>query len=49
MVLEEVCFYQQAIALPIEAIANFCQRWNITQLALPGSVLRDDFHTDTSL
>ncbi len=29
-------------------IVQFCQRWQITEFALFGSVLRDDFHPDTS-
>jgi uncharacterized protein len=29
--------------IPAEAIAAFAQRWKITELALFGSVLRDDF------
>ena len=35
------------IALPREAIAEFCRRHHIRQLSLFGSVLRDDF-TDKS-
>jgi|MTBAKSStandDraft_1061840.scaffolds.fasta_scaffold02780_15 hypothetical protein len=31
------------ISIPHEQIAAFCQRWNITHLALFGSVLRRDF------
>ena len=31
------------IDVPTEKIANFCRRWQITELALFGSVLRDDF------
>ncbi len=30
-------------------IAEFCQRWNITELALFGSVLREDFHPDSDV
>ncbi|MBW4658479.1 MAG: nucleotidyltransferase family protein [Drouetiella hepatica Uher 2000/2452] len=30
-------------------IAAFCQRWNITELALFGSVLRDDFRPDSDI
>ncbi len=30
-------------------IAEFCQRWNITELALFGSVLREDFHPDSDI
>ncbi len=31
------------IDLPIERIKEFCDRWQITEFALFGSVLRDDF------
>ena len=31
------------IDLPMEKIAAFCQRWQISELALFGSVLRGDF------
>ena len=31
------------IDLPEERIAAFCRRWKIVELALFGSVLRDDF------
>jgi predicted nucleotidyltransferase len=30
-------------------IASFCRRWKISQLALFGSVLRDDFHPDSDV
>jgi uncharacterized protein len=29
-------------------IIQFCQRWHITEFALFGSILRDDFQPDTS-
>ncbi|MGG6270839.1 nucleotidyltransferase family protein [Leptolyngbya sp. AN03gr2] len=29
-------------------IQSFCQRWQITELSLFGSVLREDFHPDRS-
>jgi uncharacterized protein len=32
-----------AIPLPMEALAAFCQRWQIVELAVFGSILRDDF------
>jgi hypothetical protein len=32
-----------AIDLPMDAIKEFCARWKIRELALFGSVLRDDF------
>ncbi|GIK30036.1 MAG: hypothetical protein BroJett007_31740 [Chloroflexota bacterium] len=31
------------IDIPHDAIAIFCEKWGITELALFGSVLRDDF------
>ncbi len=31
------------ITLPKEKLAEFCSRWKITEFALFGSVLRDDF------
>lgn len=31
------------IPIPHEQLAEFCRRWKITELALFGSVLRDDF------
>ena len=31
------------IDVPTKKIADFCRRWQITDLALFGSVLRDDF------
>jgi predicted nucleotidyltransferase len=40
---------QTAIALPIDQIKNFCQHWQIVELSLFGSVLRDDFHADSDI
>ncbi len=37
------------INLPMQEIAAFCRRWNISQLALFGSVLRDDFGPDSDI
>ena len=34
---------------PPTEIATFCQRWGITELALFGSVLRDDFDLDSDI
>ena len=36
------------IDLPMSAIEQFCQKWNLTELALFGSVLRDDFRPESS-
>jgi len=37
------------IALPIEALERFCRRWQIEELALFGSVLREDFGPDSDI
>ncbi len=37
------------IEIPTDKIADFCQRWKITELALFGSVLRDDFRSDSDV
>jgi len=37
------------IPLDREKIGEFCQRWQITELALFGSVLRDDFRPDSDV
>lgn len=35
--------------IPINEIAEFCQRWKIRELALFGSALRNDFGPDSDL
>ena len=37
--------------LPItpKQLTEFCQRWQIAELALFGSILRDDFHPDSDI
>ena len=37
------------ISLKHEEIAAFCQRWQITELAFFGSVLRDDFRPESDV
>ena len=37
------------IEIPSERIADFCERWQVTKLALFGSVLRDDFGPDSDI
>jgi predicted nucleotidyltransferase len=37
------------IEIPYERIAAFCRRWKITELALFGSVLREDFRPDSDV
>jgi uncharacterized protein len=38
-----------AIPLPMREIQAFCQKWQITEFALFGSVLRDDFRPDSDI
>jgi predicted nucleotidyltransferase len=37
------------IPFPVDQIAAFCQKWKITELAVFGSVLRDDFRPDSDV
>ena len=37
------------IAIPKEKLREFCQRWRIVELALFGSVLREDFGPDSDV
>jgi len=40
---------QSKIRIPHKQIADFCQRWKITEFALFGSALRDDFRPDSDI
>jgi len=40
---------EKNIEIPREKIAEFCQGWKITEFALFGSVLRDDFRPDSDI
>ncbi len=40
---------KQRIDIPRELIADFCRRWRISELALFGSALRDDFGPESDL
>ncbi|RMF65613.1 MAG: DNA polymerase subunit beta [Cyanobacteria bacterium J069] len=37
------------IPLPQPAIADFCEKWQVQELSFFGSVLREDFHTDSDV
>jgi predicted nucleotidyltransferase len=37
------------IQLPIAEIERFCQRWQVSELSLFGSVLREDFRPDSDV
>jgi len=38
-----------AIDLPMEKISDFCDRWQVIEFALFGSILRDDFRPDSDI
>jgi uncharacterized protein len=38
-----------AIDLPMKEITEFCDRWQVIEFSLFGSVLRDDFRTDSDV
>ncbi|MDO8587274.1 MAG: nucleotidyltransferase domain-containing protein [Armatimonadota bacterium] len=38
-----------AIEIPLDAIKEFCRKWRITEFALFGSVLGDDFRQDSDV
>lgn len=40
---------RRRINLPQDKIAEFCRRWKITELALFGSVLRNDFGPESDI
>ena len=37
------------LGIPRDKMAEFCRRWEITEFALFGSVLRDDFRPDSDI
>lgn len=40
---------QFPIDIPSDALSTFCQKWHVDELALFGSVLRDDFRPDSDV
>jgi uncharacterized protein len=40
---------QGRLNITSEQLVEFCQRWQVAELALFGSVLRDDFHPDSDI
>ncbi len=38
-----------SIEVPDAVIDDFCRRWNITQIEMFGSALRDDFRPDSDI
>lgn len=41
--------FPKNIKLPADKLKAFCRRWKITEFALFGSVLRDDFRPDSDI
>lgn len=39
----------QTFVLPMDDMRAFCQRWDIVELALFGSILRDDFNDNSDV
>ncbi|HEX4796050.1 MAG TPA: nucleotidyltransferase domain-containing protein [Humisphaera sp.] len=37
------------IPIPLPPIASFCERWNVDEIALFGSILTDDFGADSDV
>jgi hypothetical protein len=42
-------FMLKELAVPKKKIADFCRRWKITEFALFGSVLREDFGPESDI
>jgi len=40
---------QSNIKIPLDKIETFCRKWKIKELALFGSVLREDFRSDSDI
>ncbi len=41
--------YRRNIELPLPSITKFCHQWAVTEFALFGSVLREDFRPDSDI
>lgn len=48
-VMNEIQTIAPQLELPLDKIAEFCRKWQITEFALFGSVLRDDFRPDSDV
>jgi uncharacterized protein len=40
---------QERLTITPEQLVEFCERWQIAELALFGSILHDDFHADSDI
>ncbi len=46
---EEITIIRARVPLDMERIRDFCHRWHVTEFALFGSVLREDFRPDSDV
>jgi uncharacterized protein len=49
MLTQDLSQLQQRLGLSIVEIAELCQRWQIRELSLFGSILREDFRSDSDI
>jgi len=49
LVLDQNPTIQARLGLSSQEVANFCQQWGITKMALFGSILRDDFQASSDI
>ena len=46
---EELVITRAGVPLDMERIREFCRRWHVTEFALFGSVVREDFRQDSDV
>ena len=46
---ETMINFKQRLKAPLEKIQEFCQHWSIVELAVFGSILREDFDSDSDI
>jgi predicted nucleotidyltransferase len=47
--MEALGMAEAQVKIPMEKISDFCRRWKVTELALFGSALREDFSPDSDV
>jgi hypothetical protein len=47
--IDQAKVIEPKIPISMDKIAEFCRRWKVTEFALFGSVLRDDFRPDSDV
>ncbi len=40
---------KKSLSIPQKSIAAFCKRWRVAELSVFGSILREDFRTDSDV